>query len=157
MISAFQKLRSRTWVERGLLVEALHLLGLMRAAILLFPFRRIVRWLKLEPAGPSPFQLTNAEQDLAERIGWAIRVAAIRTPWESACLVQALAGVVMLQRRQLPASLTLGVAQNGEFKEGFDAHAWLRCGDLILTGKGGHERYQAVSTFHYKPIPSSNS
>lgn len=147
MISVFQKLRSRSWEERGLLLEALILLGLMRAAILLFPFQRIARWLKLITGEPPPCQLTNPQQDLAERVGWAIRAASARTIWQSTCLVQALAGAHMLQRRQLPANLTLGVAQNGEFKEGFAAHAWLRCGNLILTGEGGHEQYRVVSTF----------
>lgn len=147
MINTFEKIRSRTWAERGLLLETLLLLGLMRVAILLFPFQRIARWLKMEPGEPQTGQISKSQRVLAERIGWAIRAAAARTPWQSACLVQALVGMLMLQRRQLPGTLTLAVAKNGIMPEGFAAHAWLRCGDIILTGEGGHEQYKVLSTF----------
>ena len=148
MISTLQKFRSRTWAERGLLLETLLLLGLMRAAILLFPFQRIAHWLKLEPDELQTSQVSETwEVSTAETIGWAIRAAAARTPWQSTCLVQALAGVYMLKRRKLPAALILAVTKNGVVQEGFAAHAWLRCGEVVLTGEEGHEHYKVITTF----------
>jgi hypothetical protein len=143
-----EKLRSRTWCERGLLLEALVLLGLLRAAILIFPFQRVARLLRLmQDETPQIFRVPETRLALAERIGWAVRAAAARTPWQSACLVQALAGMLMLQRRKLPGVLTLAVAKNGIIAEGFSAHAWLRCGEVVLTGEGGHKNYKAIATF----------
>mgnify|MGYP002640262313 CR=1 FL=1 len=65
--------------------------------------------------------------------------------------LQVLAGAYMLQRRQLPVVLTLGIAKNGDRAKGYATHAWLRCGGIILTGEGGHEIYQPLSTFSSSP------
>jgi len=146
VINTLRKLRSRTWVERGLLLEALFLLGLMRVAILLFPFQRVARWLKLEPNETQTSQVSGT-WEVSDRIGWAVRASAARAPWQSACLVQALAGMVMLKRRKLPAALILAVTKNGVVQEGFAAHAWLRCGEVVLTGEEGHEHYKVITTF----------
>ena len=81
----------------------------------------------------------------AQIIGWAVRAMARRTPWESACLVRAVAAKRMLRRRGIPSTLYLGLARD-ESRE-LEAHAWLRCGSHLLAGQPGHERYAVVSTF----------
>jgi len=43
----------------------------------------------------------------------------------------------MLRRRGLSSTLVLGVAKD---REKMEAHAWLVCGDQILTGGIEHER-----------------
>lgn len=80
-------------------------------------------------------------------IGWAIQAAAVRTPWESACLVQALTGMIMLSHRGIGATLYLGVAKEESNPESMAAHAWLRCGDTVLTGAVGVERFSVISSF----------
>lgn len=48
------------------------------------------------------------------------------------CLVQALTGRILLQRRGIPSDLRIGVAKkNGER---LDAHAWLECGGAVVLG-----------------------
>ena len=140
------KLRDRSWREIGLAAEAFLLLGIFRAAILLLPFRKITALMGLVQNGkgsapPSIAALTPAD------VGWAIQAAAARTPWESACLAQALTGMAMLSRRGIGATLYLGVAKDGNDPEAMTAHAWLRCGDTILTGAGGAERFSVISSF----------
>lgn len=145
-INDLNKFFARPWQERGLFVEAFVLLGVMRAAILLFPFRRITNMFGLEQ-GESLSRPTSNLTVVAEAIGWAIQAAAARTHWESACLAQALTGIVMLSRRGCSATLYLGVARDENRPGTMAAHAWLRCGDTILTGAGGVERYVAISAF----------
>ena len=78
-------------------------------------------------------------------IGWAIRAAAARVPWPAQCLVQALAATLLAKLHRLRTVLYLGVAR-GDTGE-LQAHAWLRCGDRIITGAGSHEKFRVVVTF----------
>lgn len=150
LIDDLHKFSSRTWQERGLFVEAFVLLGMARAAILLLPFRRITRILGLaqgETPSVPPVDMTVDPTD----VGWAVQAAATRTHWESACLAQALTGMVILSRRGIGTTLYLGVAKDESNPETMTAHAWLRCGDIILTGAGGVERFSAISSFSRPP------
>lgn len=141
-----RKLGACTGVEIVMLLEAVLWLGLLRAAVLLLPFRRIIRLLGLR-SGTEAVTVDPVHFVKAVRIGWAVRAAAARTPWESACLVQALAGLAMLYRRGLPGTLYLGVAKNRDTPDRVAAHAWLRCGEFILTGGGGHAQFRVISVY----------
>ncbi len=142
---ALRKARALSWAERRLALEALAWLAVMRLAIRTVKFRRLVGWMRLAqgetPAQPAP------DPAAAERVGWAVRGAAARTPWESACLVQALAAARMLQGRGLPATLYLGAARKPDRRDELHAHAWLRCGDQVLTGENESRRFAVVATF----------
>ena len=154
--SDLRKLRARPWLDRWLLLEAVIWLGLTHAAIVLLPFRRVAALLGLAQ-GKSPIALEPARVNRAERIGWAMRVAAARTPWNSTCLCQALAGVVLLRQWGIPGTLYLGIAKDENTTEtmtvpawvaqSWAAHAWLRCGENILTGASGHEQFTVLATF----------
>jgi len=148
-VSLFDNLRKFTlcsWQERRLFFEACVLLGVMRAAILLLPFRKITKMMGLVQ-GEQSAASESIPPCSTETISWAIQAAAARTPWESACLVQALTGMAMMSRRGINATLYLGVAKDESGAEAMLAHAWLRCGTIILTGFGGAERFSAISSF----------
>jgi hypothetical protein len=51
----------------------------------------------------------------------------------------------MLRRRDLSGTLYLGVAKDGDGK--IQAHAWLRCGNDILTGGRSYQRYAIVAAY----------
>ncbi len=146
MIRSLRRLRERPWAERLLLAEALVTLAIMRTAQLWAPFQRTVRFLGLAP-GESPGAIDPAGSVLAASVGWAVRAAAARTPWQSACLVQALAALWLLERKGIPATLYLGVAKDPGAHGGFAAHAWLRCGETIITGAPGREQFTPVAAF----------
>jgi hypothetical protein len=131
------------WAERALALEALAWLAAMRLAVRWVKFQRLLRWLRWEP-GEAPAQATPAA---AERVGWAVRGAAVYTPWRSACLVQALAAGRMLQRRGLAATLYLGAARDPAQRDNLLAHAWLRCGEQVLTGESESRRFAVVGRF----------
>lgn len=147
------KIQSRSWRELRLLPEALLLLGLMRLAVLFVPFQRTVRFLGLTPQ-TLPCSDANPQQAAAAAaIGWSVRAMAARTPWESACLAQALAGMVMLKRRGIPALLFLGVAKETSGPVDMAAHAWLSCAGTVVTGEGGYERFTVIGSFAGKDEP----
>ena len=140
-----RKLATLSWSDRLMLIEAAFWLVVMRLAILLLPFRWTARAFGLTTDGGSgdvdPERLARAA-----RVGWAVEAVAARARWVGTCLAQALAGWMLLRRRKLPASLSLGVAKGEESPDGFIAHAWLRCGRTTLTG-GNVDRYSVISTF----------
>jgi hypothetical protein len=150
LISELRKFSSRTWRERGFFAEAYMLLGVMRCAMLLLPFQRIAEIMGLRQ-GIAGADNAFARSVNSAHIGWAIQAAALRTPWESACLVQALTGVVMLGRQGIDATLYLGVAKDESGLEAMSAHAWLCCGDAIVTGDSGIERFSVISSFSRSP------
>lgn len=86
----------------------------------------------------------NDPQQL-RKVAWAVHKVSGYTPWESKCLVQAIAAKRMLKSRKIVSTLYLGVARNhsNELK----AHAWLRSGPVYLTGGRGHESFTVVATF----------
>lgn len=144
--SAPAKWRRRNRAERLLLLEAFALLGGARLLILAIPFR----WLAVSLGK----RMTESAPDLepsalrqACMIGQAVRSAANNTPWESVCLPQAVAGQWMLKRRGINATLYLGVAKANDTSEKLSAHAWLRCGDRIITGAAGHRQFTVVASF----------
>lgn len=142
------KLHSRGY-RALLLLEALVCLGVMRVAILTVPFRRIVAHYHLvqDEASTVP---AGAKAARAESIGWAVRVAAARTPWQSACLVQSLAAMSMLRRRGIAGTLYLGVAKNDDNSaEPIAAHSWLCCGKRTLTGYFADNRFTIIAKFSW--------
>ncbi|ABQ25557.1 lasso peptide biosynthesis B2 protein [Geotalea uraniireducens] len=138
-----RKLFSLTLAEVCLLLEAAFWLGICRLAIPLLPFRWIAPYLGTHMA-ESASVLDPHGREVPLAVSRAIVRAAWRLPWDCKCLAQAMTGKAMLKRRGVPSTLYLGVAKD---KEQLAAHAWLRCGDIILTGGQGKERFTVVSSF----------
>ena len=67
------------------------------------------------------------------------------TFWESQCLVKAIAGMKMLERRGIDSTLYLGTARDESGK--MIAHAWLRSGPFYISGAEGMEKFTVVSMF----------
>ena len=153
LIRRLDTLRQLSWAERGLLLEATFWLAAARLSLLLVPFRQIAPRLGKTGQETSPHSSPNIHQK-AEQIGWAVRAVARRTPWESACLAQAISAKAMLRRRHLASTLYLGLAKDPS--EALQAHAWLRCGAEIITGKAGHERFTVISSFAEPEAKSSS-
>ena len=69
---------------------------------------------------------------LVERIAYAVPAVALRVPWRSDCMVQAMAAQSWLGRYGIASTMTIGVRKHAP--EGFGAHAWLSAGDILVTG-----------------------
>ncbi|MFC1451961.1 lasso peptide biosynthesis B2 protein [Verrucomicrobiota bacterium] len=115
-------------LERRLILEAAAWLALAEAAIHLLPFRRIAPHLG-HHMSETPERAPPEGEGTAKQVGYAVRRAARHLPWRCRCLVQAMAGKVMLGRRDIQSTLYLGVARG---EPDIRAHAWLRVGGVTL-------------------------
>jgi hypothetical protein len=84
-------------------------------------------------------------------VGWAVQAASRYTPWSNTCLVQVLAAQRMLRERGIAGAIYIGAVpgDGSSGSVGLEAHAWLKCGDLFVTGEAGHTRYTVVSSFSW--------
>src|SRR5690348_12897757 len=108
---------------RFVLLRALLVVGVARAALWLLPVsavRKVVGLAAAGAAGYSPRQLI-----------WAVRATSRCLPG-STCLTQALAAQALLVHSGYPSQVEIGVNKNDA---GFQAHAWLVCqGEVLLGG-----------------------
>ncbi len=133
-----------SWRDQRLFMEAFCLTGVVRLTILLLPFRWLAPFLGKHMM-ESPTKEGVVKLAAAQRIGRVVETVSRYTPWESKCLVQAIVGKIMLRQRGINNTLYLGVGRN-EGKS-LVAHAWLRCGERIITGGRGRERFAMVGKF----------
>jgi hypothetical protein len=56
-----------------------------------------------------------------------------------------VAAKILLRRSGIASTLYLGAAFKA--RSTLEAHAWLRCGPLYVTGGAGHLRYGTVASF----------
>lgn len=129
--------------NKKLLLAVVVVLGLVRFALLVIPFRVLASQLgqrRLESQ-----QDNSSQYQYALRVSWAVTVVSQETPWESKCLVQAITAKLLLRRYHLSNTLYLGVAKGSDKK--MIAHAWLRTGLLMVTGGYEIEKYTKVASF----------
>ena len=132
--------------ERARALEAVVLFHGCRALLWAVPIGRLRPLLGTEgPLDTTPETTPEAPSVLPAVWGVrkALRRASRATP--DSCLPQALAGRLMLRRRGLPSTLSLGVRHDGE---GLQFHAWLRSAGVLVNPGGGPRQYEVLSTFH---------
>jgi hypothetical protein len=132
--------------EKLMFGEAFFRLGWARAMVLWMPFSRLASRLGIPMF--EEFRYSHPNQELLDQIASSIRRASRYTPWQSNCLAQALAARSMMQARGISSTFYLGLATPGHTPSGqIEAHAWLRCGDRLLTGGRGSIRFTVVAAF----------
>lgn len=120
-------------------------LAFARALIKLVPFR----WWRrtLGPidgsaiAGELP--LTPREEKMASDVGRMIRRLAGKQKFEAVCFPQAITGKWVLKRRGIPSQIVLGSRRDED--TGLALHAWLKVGDMVITGQNEYETYQSFA------------
>lgn len=91
----------------------------------------------------SAHEASAEDYKYAKLIGRYVGRSADNTPWESKCLVRALTAQRLLKKKDIASTLYLGVGmQEGKMV----AHAWLRVGQLYVTGGNG-EGYAEVDRY----------
>lgn len=152
MEGKLQKFSALNAGEKATLLKAWFLLGYTRAAILTVSFKRLTASLEHHRDAANPAPVTPLQLHQASRIGYLVAAASHYTPWQSPCLTQVLVVQRLLAKRNIPGQFYLGVRRGCELTDdptGLSAHAWLQCGDHIVNGVGGYERFTAVSTFSW--------
>lgn len=159
MPTKFGKFLSLDMREQLIFTCAWFLLAYTRAAILTVSFKRLAAPMKHHRDAIEPPRLTPEQLKHASRIGYLVAAAARYTPWQSLCLTQVLVTQRLLARRGIPGQFYLGVRRGCELTDdptGLSAHAWLQCGDTIVNGAAGCERFTVVSTFRWGDAEGSN-
>ncbi len=89
----------------------------------------------------------NSEKEIvsASQVAKAIRRSVKVIPWKVTCFVKAVAGKYMLKQMGITSTLYIGVGKDEAQK--LTAHAWLRCGRFIVTGKEEMNRFTPVAFF----------
>ena len=138
--------------EKFILVRAWVMLGWYRVAIVCVPLKRLASSLEhcVLPIELKPVE--GHKLEVAARIGKLVACAARYTPWQSRCLTQVLVTQRLLSGRNIPGQFHLGVRKSVGSDDGssnLTAHAWLVCGDVVVSGESGHEAFTVVSTFSW--------
>ncbi|MFJ5621670.1 lasso peptide biosynthesis B2 protein [Peribacillus loiseleuriae] len=108
------------------------------------PFSKVV------PSLGKQMQETSNSADLSNKkvlasVSHAIHLMSRYTFWESECLVKAIAGMKMLEKRNIESTLYLGTAKDE--KGELIAHAWLRSGPFYISGSEVMYRFTVVAKF----------
>lgn len=87
----------------------------------------------LRQSPPDPVK-ECAQLGLADlrRLSWAVAAAAARVPWRSDCVLQAMAAQRWMRRRHCGGDFFVDVRKDPQ--GALLSHAWLRRGELSITG-----------------------
>lgn len=140
------KFRDLDAADKRLLFRATASLASARMMLLVIPFKKLSSHLMADIGVES--DASNTE--LINRIGRAVAVAANNVPWRSDCFPQTIAARKLLQREGIASTIHFGVERAG----GSDliGHAWLTCGDIVVTGGSELHRYTEL---HRPPEPGT--
>ena len=138
-VQSFCRLDNRL---KYLILEAYILLAWAR-------YRKGKEFLKVAPSlgvrmKETGFQINSRDLEIAKLVSNSIHIASRYTFWESECLVKAMAGMKMLERREIESTLYLGMTKDAM---GLSAHAWLRSGDFYVAGSEGMDKFTVIEKF----------
>jgi hypothetical protein len=140
-IKSFLKIK---WYDKKFLLEAFFLTGVSRIIMLHISFNKYSKHFGIHNEETS-FETSINDYKTIKRVSCAVYTASKHTPWESKCLVQAMTAQRMLKSRKLCSTLYLGV--NKGSKDNLQAHAWLRCGQIYVTGGYNKNEFKEVARF----------
>ena len=113
-----------------------------RLCLLLVPMPRIEKMIGVRGA-ESEAEETLENIKLAKLVGFHVNRVTAHLPLKRKCFVRALSARKILMKRGVNTTLYLGV---GKEDGNMVAHAWLRCGQLYVTGGNGNG-YAMVAKF----------
>ncbi len=142
-----QKYIKLSWKLKIIVIAVFFLTGITRLAILVVPPKYLLSILGKE-GSETPEEVNRRELLRAYKIGWCVNKVSDYTPWQSKCLVEALTAQLLLKTLGISSTLYLGISREGENK--LIAHAWLRCGQLIVTGGDEKEHFKTVAKYASK-------
>lgn len=117
------------------------LLAAAKGAINRMPFKRILSMIT-DSSQATSTEVCIAHQRRALWICQQVDKAAENVFWHSKCYDRALAAALLLRALRIPYTIYFGI-RKGE-AGAIEAHAWLRCGSLIVTGYDDWEAFTAL-------------
>jgi hypothetical protein len=138
-MNLINKFLQLTFQEKKFFLLALTLSLGVKIMIFMIPIRYYSKFL------PKPILLSNSDPEVIRNLSIAISRCNRHTPWETKCLVEAITAKFLLYLYGVNSTIYFGVSKGKD--ENLIAHAWLKCGNTIIAGKKGHERFTIVSSF----------
>lgn len=132
------KLAGMSAADRRLLARAAWRLLVARIVLSVVPFRRVAAKLSSASAAGSG----RVDPDLAARVGRAVTIAANHVPWRADCFPRTIAARALLRQHGCASTIHIGVERQGG--AGLAGHAWLTCGDTVVTGGDDLDRYTEI-------------
>jgi predicted GIY-YIG superfamily endonuclease len=130
--------------EKWLFLEAAYETLQARIVTSVCSIRQYVSWLGQENVETAPAKVHEDRKGQIMRIKTAM-IRCRHLVWARKCLVESIAVKRMLRRRHIPATLYLGVAKDNQDR--MTAHAWVRSGNIWLTGGRNRHRFTVVGFF----------
>ncbi len=124
--------------DKWLLLRAIAWLAIARIMLTVMPFRQLSARLSAKSHSPQ----IEPDPDLLQRITYAVSAAANNVPWRSDCFLRTIAARMLLKRHGYASTIHFGVDRVGE--DALEGHAWLTCGDTVVTGAAELDRYAEV-------------
>lgn len=153
MKNYFKKFVSLGIKRQALLSITFMSTGFFRMLILFIPFKHIARIMGVE-SQETPYILDDTKSKGIESIRWSVITASRYTPWQSLCMVQALTAQLLLRLIRVQSTIYLGLAKDEANQ--LIAHAWLRCGDQIITGGNVMDEFKMITCFASKRTKGNN-
>ncbi len=139
-MKAAKKFLALPGCRQWLLLRSAVILATVRVGLAIFPFPVL---LGLHARLTSRRSLLSRHLILSpDHITWAVSVAGRRVPGAQNCLVQALAGAILLLRAGHPSLLCIGV--NRSSGNPLDAHAWVELDGRPVIGAVREHRYTCL-------------
>lgn len=141
--SLIRRIRGRSPAEIAAAAEAFVLVVLAAPAVRLLPFRVVGRLASIPIRNPVDDPSRRAV--LLERIGWAVDVAARRSPLRAVCFERGLAAQIMARRRGVGTTLHYGARMTGSAE--LEAHVWVTCDGSDVQGAGIARDFGVLAVF----------
>lgn len=128
--------------EKWMTITVYFYVAYYRLCLLFVPMPRIEKMIGVRGA-ESEAEETLENIKLAKLVGFHVNRVTAHLPLKRKCFVRALSARKILMKRGVNTTLYLGV---GKEDDKMVAHAWLRCGQLYVTGGNG-AGYAMVAKF----------
>ena len=122
--------------DKWLLLRAVFWLGVARIWLVVVPFGKLAERLSMEGG------TNGADPEVLERVKFAVSAAGANVPWRSDCFPQSIGGHRLLKSYGYSSTIHLGVEKGGEGE--LLGHAWLTCGETVVTGGDQLDRYVEI-------------
>ncbi|MFK7945346.1 MAG: lasso peptide biosynthesis B2 protein [Paracoccaceae bacterium] len=111
--------------------------------------KHYTRFLGTVSEASMPAPAAHEQEIAAAEIGAVVERISGWMPFRALCLQQAIAMRRMLDRRDLPATVYLGLMRDPALRTNSEepAHAWVQTGGLIVMGNRDLDRFAVVGTF----------
>lgn len=144
MLRKIKKFVTLSHLEKRLFIQAFFVCGFVRIMIFVAPMRWYAKSLG-EKEKESSYLPDSDKQNEIQQVLKALRRAIRYQPGKTKCLARAISAKKLLLKKGIPSTLYLGVAK--ESTNRMIAHAWLKCGSDIITGKEEMSKFTVVAFF----------